>query len=75
MTDILADTALTAGSRAHHGSTSAAIQALLRSRREVRAIVRRAARLRLALGYAHIPKRVWNRRSALIVEGGSLSRR
>jgi hypothetical protein len=68
MVEILVDTTHSGAPRLQHWSATTVIQALLRSRRQAHAIAARARRQRVPLGYSHIPARVWNRRSALLVE-------
>ncbi len=56
------------GGSPKRGSVTALIGALRRQHREMRRISELARRERLALGYARIPARVWDRRSALFME-------
>ena len=44
------------------------LRAWLGTRREVLGILRHARRARTQYGYGHVPRRVWDRRSAWIIE-------
>jgi len=50
-------------------SLSGMIRAMLGTRREILKITALARRERLQRGYRHVPQRVWDRRSALLLAG------
>jgi hypothetical protein len=60
----------TAGATAQNRwSLSGLLRALFSAHREMSGITALARRERLQQGYRHIPRRVWDRRSALFIEG------
>jgi hypothetical protein len=68
MTDILLDKPFSAEDPVSRWSLHRLLRAFLRTRREVHRISVLSRRERLQRGYRHIPRRLWDRRSALFIE-------